>query len=67
MLLGKNGLQLLRILRENNIDSEVIMLTAKSMIDDKLRGFELGANFDFYLKIWYYFACRKGSSNPIWD
>lgn len=44
MLPSKNGFEILREIRQNNIQSKVIMLTAKSMLDDKLEGFSLGAN-----------------------
>lgn len=44
MLPGMNGFEILKKLRENNIDSKIIMLTAKSGLDDKLEGFENGAN-----------------------
>lgn len=44
MLPSKNGFEILREIRENNISSKVIMLTAKSFLDDKLEGFNLGAN-----------------------
>lgn len=44
MLPHKNGFEILSELRENNISSKVIMLTAKSLLDDKLEGFNLGAN-----------------------
>lgn len=44
MLPKINGLEILRELKENNIKSKVIMLTAKSSLNDKLIGFEYGAN-----------------------
>lgn len=44
MLPSKNGFEILREIRKNNIQSKVMMLTAKSMLDDKLEGFSLGAN-----------------------
>ncbi len=44
MLPNMNGFKILKSLRENNIDSKIIMLTAKSMIEDKLEGLENGAN-----------------------
>lgn len=44
MLPKINGIEILKEIRENNIDSKVIMLTAKSSLDDKLIGFENGAN-----------------------
>lgn len=44
MLPGKDGFSILRDLRNMKIPSKVILLTAKSMIEDKLNGFELGAN-----------------------
>ncbi len=44
MLPNMNGFDILTNLRKNNIDSKIIMLTAKSMIEDKLNGLENGAN-----------------------
>ncbi len=44
LLPSKNGFEILKEIRKNNIQSKVIMLTAKSMLDDKLEGFNLGAN-----------------------
>ncbi len=44
MLPGKNGFDILKEIREKGIDSKVIMLTSKSMLEDKLTGFERGAN-----------------------
>ena len=44
MLPKLNGIEILKEIRNNNIDTKVIMLTAKSSLDDKLIGFENGAN-----------------------
>ena len=44
MLPGKNGFKILKYLREEKIKTPVIMLTAKSEIDDKLDGLEHGAD-----------------------
>lgn len=44
MLPKVNGFEILKKIREENIDAKVIMLTAKSMIEDKLEGFNKGAN-----------------------
>lgn len=44
MLPGMNGFEILKKLREENITSKIIMLTAKSTIEDKLDGLENGAN-----------------------
>ena len=44
MLPRVNGIEILNEIRNNNIDAKVIMLTAKSSLDDKLIGFEKGAN-----------------------
>jgi len=44
MLPKINGIEILKEIRINNIDTKVIMLTAKSTLDDKLTGFENGAN-----------------------
>ena len=44
MLPKINGIEILKEIRNNNIDTKVIMLTAKTSLDDKLTGFENGAN-----------------------
>ena len=44
MLPKIDGFEILKRLRENKVSSKVIMLTAKTLIEDKLTGFEKGAN-----------------------
>ncbi len=44
MLLNMDGFEILKRIRNENINSKVIMLTAKSSLDDKLNGLENGAN-----------------------
>lgn len=44
MLPKTDGLTVLREIKEHDIHAKVIMLTAKSTLDDKLKGFDLGAN-----------------------
>ena len=44
MLPYKNGFEILKELKDENISSKVIMLTAKSSIDDKMNGFNNGAD-----------------------
>ena len=44
MLPGINGIEILKEIKKNNIKSKVIMLTAKSELEDKLLGFSEGAN-----------------------
>jgi two-component system, OmpR family, copper resistance phosphate regulon response regulator CusR len=44
-----NGFQLCKIIRENNIQIPIIMLTALGRMEDKLQGFEFGAD-DYILK-----------------
>ena len=44
MLPGINGIEILKEIRKNNIKAKVIMLTAKSELEDKLLGFNEGAN-----------------------
>lgn len=44
MLPGKNGFDILKFLRQEKIKTPIIMLTAKSEIDDKLDGLEHGAD-----------------------
>lgn len=44
MLTNMSGFQILNKLRNDNIDSKIIMLTARSTIEDKLNGLENGAD-----------------------
>lgn len=44
MLPNKSGFEILREARKSGVDSPVIMLTVKASEQDKLRGFELGAD-----------------------
>ncbi len=44
MLPKLDGWQVLNTLRSSNINTPVIMLTAKEQVDDRVKGFELGAN-----------------------
>ena len=44
MLPKINGFEILQEIRKEKIKSKVIMLTAKSLLDDKLNGFDNGAN-----------------------
>ena len=44
MLPKVEGIEILKNIRKNNIKAKVIMLTAKSELDDKLLGFENGAD-----------------------
>ena len=44
MLPHKNGFEILKAVREEPINSKILMLTAKSTIDDKMIGFNNGAD-----------------------
>ena len=44
MLPKINGFEVLKEIRKNNIDTKVIMLTAKSELEDKLKGLTTGAD-----------------------
>lgn len=44
MLPNKSGFEILREARKSGVDSPVIMLTVRASEEDKLRGFELGAD-----------------------
>ena len=44
MLPHMNGFDILKNLREENVESKIIMLTAKDTLNDKLNGFNKGAN-----------------------
>lgn len=49
MLPSMNGYEILRHLREKHITTPVVMLTAKDGIDDKIKGFKVGAD-DYLVK-----------------
>ena len=44
MLPEMNGLEVLKQMRQNNVMTPVLLLTAKDSIDDKISGFEKGAD-----------------------
>ncbi len=44
MLPVKNGIEVCRTLRTNEISTPIIMLTAKDSIEDKINGLDMGAN-----------------------
>lgn len=44
MLPGMDGFTILKNLKKSEIQSKIIMLTAKTMLEDKLAGFEYGAD-----------------------
>ena len=52
MLPHKSGFEILKEIREKSIDVKVIILTAKDLLEDKLNGFEYGAN-DYLTKPFY--------------
>ena len=69
-----NGFEILKEIRENNIDTKVIMLSAKSELDDKLNGLTHGAD-DYITKPFHMeeliarinIQLRKNNSNMIYD
>lgn len=52
MLPGKNGYEVLAELREKNIQTPVLILTAKDSLEDKVTGFQKGAD-DYLTKPFY--------------
>lgn len=44
MLPGTSGLELLREMRDRAVDTPVLILTARDSLDDRLRGFDSGAD-----------------------
>lgn len=44
MLPIKDGMEVCKTLRKNNIQTPIIMLTAKDSIEDKIKGLDIGAN-----------------------
>ncbi|MEG1311616.1 MAG: response regulator transcription factor [Romboutsia sp.] len=52
MLPNMNGLDILKTIRSNNIDTPVLILTAKESLDDKVEAFTVGAN-DYLTKPFY--------------
>ena len=52
MLPNINGLDILKKMRVNNIDTPVLILTAKETLDDKVEAFTIGAN-DYLTKPFY--------------
>lgn len=52
MLPNINGIDILKRMRANNIDTPVLILTAKEALDDKVEAFSIGAN-DYLTKPFY--------------
>lgn len=52
MLPNINGVDILKNMRRNNIDTPVLILTAKESLDDKVEAFTIGAN-DYLTKPFY--------------
>ncbi|MBO3442931.1 MULTISPECIES: response regulator transcription factor [Clostridia] len=52
MLPNINGVDILKNMRKNNIDTPVLILTAKESLDDKVEAFTIGAN-DYLTKPFY--------------
>jgi DNA-binding response OmpR family regulator len=44
MLPGMNGMDVLKAAKDEKINTPVILLTARSMVDDKIKGLDLGAD-----------------------
>jgi DNA-binding response OmpR family regulator len=49
MLPGRSGLDILQTLRQRNIETPVLILTARDGLDDRVRGLDLGAD-DYLVK-----------------
>jgi DNA-binding response OmpR family regulator len=49
MLPGSSGLEILRTVRRNGLRTPVLILTSKGALDDRVRGFDLGAD-DYLVK-----------------
>ncbi len=49
MMPGKDGYQVVKTMRQKNIQSPVIFLTARDTVEDKVKGLDLGAN-DYLVK-----------------
>ncbi|WEV60194.1 response regulator transcription factor [Streptococcaceae bacterium ESL0729] len=52
MLPEKEGFDVLKELREKGVDTPVLIMTAKESLDDKMHGFEIGAD-DYLTKPFY--------------
>ena len=52
MLPEKDGFDLLKELRAKGVDTPVLIMTAKESLDDKMHGFEIGAD-DYLIKPFY--------------
>ncbi|CAH1852301.1 response regulator transcription factor [Convivina praedatoris] len=44
MLPGESGLEVIKNIRDNHIETPVLILTAKTSLDDKIEGFNVGAD-----------------------
>ena len=71
MLPGRNGLEILSMLRRRGIDTPVLLLTAKDAVDDRVQGLDCGAD-DYLVKPFAFpellarirALLRRGKSEP---
>jgi DNA-binding response OmpR family regulator len=49
MLPGRNGFEILKVLRQRQLQTPVLMLTARDAVDDRVRGLDAGAD-DYLVK-----------------
>jgi len=68
MLPGLDGFEVLRRLRADAVETPVLVLTARGLEDDKIRGFSLGAD-DYLVKPFALgeLLARVGSRLRVWD
>ncbi|WP_375320202.1 heavy metal response regulator transcription factor [Aliivibrio logei] len=64
MLPKLNGWQILQTLRNCENNTPIIMLTAKDQIDDRVKGFELGAN-DYLIKPFAFAELKARIENAL--
>lgn len=72
MLPGQPGLEVLRSLREQGVDTPVVVLTAKGAVEERVTGLQYGAD-DYLVKPFAFVellarieaVCRRTSSRPL--
>ena len=68
MLPSMNGIEVLKNIRKNYIDTPVLILTAKESLDEKMEAFSMGANDDIGPKSRELFAnAVKNAGTVVWN
>ena len=68
MLPNKNGIEVLRSLRKQGNSTPILLLTAKSEVDDRIKGLDVGADDYLTKPLSTIYSClpKPTKGRPVW-